>query len=145
VAGCSVVAAARLAHDERTFRTVAAHLDAETRCRLDGLLADDGSGAAFSRLRADPGRAGLESLLAEIGKLDIVCSLRLAPEILKRHHPELIKRFRRRAVTESVWALRLHPERIRLPLLVSYCVPREAEIIDVPWGAVAGDHAPHHG
>jgi hypothetical protein len=33
-------------------------------------------------------------------------------------------------VTESVWELRRHPERIRLPLLVSYCVPREAEIID---------------
>jgi hypothetical protein len=57
---------------------------------LDGLLADDGSGAAFSRLQADPGRAGLESLLAEIGKLDIVRSLRLPPDILKRHHPELI-------------------------------------------------------
>jgi TnpA family transposase len=125
-----VVAAARLAHDERTFRTVAAHLDAETRCRLDGLLADDGSGTAFTRLQADPGRVGLESLLAEIGKLDIVRSLRLPPDILKPHHPELIKRFRRRVATESVWELRRHPERIRLPLLVFYCVPREAEIID---------------
>jgi Domain of unknown function (DUF4158) len=86
-----LVTAARLAYDERTFRTVAAHLDAETRCRLDGLLADDGSGAAFSRLQADPGRVGLETLLAEIGKLDIVRSLRLPPDILKRHHPELIK------------------------------------------------------
>jgi hypothetical protein len=125
-----LVAAARLAHDERAFRAVAAHLDAETRCRLDGLLADDGSGAAFSRLQADPGRVGLESLLAEIDKLDIVRSLRLPPDILKPNHPALIKRFRRRVATEAVWELRRHPERIRLPLLVFYCVPREAEIID---------------
>jgi TnpA family transposase len=125
-----LVAAARLAHDEQSFRAVAAHLDPETRCRLDGLLADDGSGAAFSRLQADAGRVGLESLLAEIRKLDIVRSLRLPSDILKPHHPELIKRFRRRGATESVWELRRHPERIRLPLLVFYCVPREAEIID---------------
>jgi hypothetical protein len=76
---------------EWAFRAAAARLDAETRCRLDGLLADDGSGAAFSRLQADPGRVGLESLVAEIGKLDIVRSLRLPPDILKPHHPEFIR------------------------------------------------------
>lgn len=60
---------ARAAHDEQAFRAVADRLDAETRHRLGGLLADDGTGAAFTRLQADPGRVGLESLLAEIGKL----------------------------------------------------------------------------
>ena len=69
-------------------------------------------------------------LTATLGKLDIVRSLRLPPDILKPHHPELIQRFRRRVATESVWELRRHPERIRLPLLVFYCAPREAEIID---------------
>lgn len=113
-----LVASARAAHEERAFRMVAAHLDAETRRRLE------------ERLRADPGRVGLESLLAEIDKLDIVRSLRLPPDILKPHHPELIKRFRRRVATEAAWELRRHPERIRLPLLVFYCIPREAEIID---------------
>ena len=43
-------------------------LDPEVHQRLDGLLADDGTGAAFTRLAADPGRVGLESLLAEIDK-----------------------------------------------------------------------------
>jgi hypothetical protein len=125
-----LVASVRAAHEEQAFRMVAARLDAETRRRLEGLLADDGNGAAFSRLRADPGRVGLESLLAEIDKLDIVRSLQLPPAILKPHHPELIRRFRRRVATEAVWELRRHPERIRLPLLVFYCILREAEIID---------------
>jgi TnpA family transposase len=125
-----LVASARAAHEERALRTVAMHLDAEARRRLEKLLADDGNGAAFSRLRADPGRVGLESLLAEIDKLDIVRSLQLPPDILRPHHPELIRRFRRRVATEAVWELRRHPERIRLPLLVFYCVPREAQIID---------------
>ena len=125
-----LVASTRAAHDERAFRTVAERLDAETRHRLDALLADDGTGSGFSSLQADPGRVGLESLFAEIGKLEIVRALKLPPGILKQHHPELIKRFRRRVATEAVWELRRHPEHIRLPLLVFYCVPREGEIID---------------
>jgi len=125
-----LVASARAAHDERAFRMVAGRLDPEARRRLDALLADDGTGAAFSRLQADPGRVGLESLLGEIAKLEILRALRLSPDILKRHHPELIKRFRRRVATEAAWELRRHPDHIRLPLLVFYCVPRQAEIVD---------------
>jgi Domain of unknown function (DUF4158) len=125
-----LMASTRAAHDERAFRTVAERLDAETRHRPDALLADDGTGSGFSRLQADPGRVGLESLFAEIDKLEIVRALKLPPGILKQHHPELIKRFRRRVATEAVWELRRHPEHIRLPLLVFYCVPREGEIID---------------
>ena len=43
--------------------------------RLDALLADDGEGTAFARLAADPGRVGLESLLAEIAKLELLRGL----------------------------------------------------------------------
>lgn len=57
-----LVGSARAAHDERAFRMVAERLDAETRHRLDALLADDGTGAAFTRLQADPGRVGLGKL-----------------------------------------------------------------------------------
>jgi len=125
-----LLGSARAAHDDRTFRTVGERLDTETRRHLDALLADDGRGATFSRLQSDPGRVGLESLLTEIDKLEIVRALRLPADILKRHHPELIKRFRRRVATEAAWELRRHPDHIRLPLLVFYCVPREAEIVD---------------
>jgi hypothetical protein len=122
-----LLGSARAAHDDRTFRTVGERLDAETRRHLDALLTDDGRGATFSRLQSDPGRVGLESLLTEIGKLEIVRALRLPADILKQHHPELIKRFRRRVATEAAWELRRHPDYIRLPLVVFYCVPREAE------------------
>ena len=45
-------------------------------------------------------------------------------------HADLVKRFRRRAAVETAWELRRHPEGTRLPLLVFYCLPREAEIVD---------------
>src|SRR5271157_6453404 len=92
----------------------------------------EASEGLFSRLRlaADPGRVGLESLLAEIAKLERLRALGLPPDLLRGAHPEQIKRFRRRAAIETAWELRRHPERIRLPLLAFWCVPRQAEVID---------------
>src|SRR5215217_6675655 len=125
-----IVRSVRAVHDDRAFRAVVDRLDDGTRCRLDALLADDGSGAAFSRLQSDPGRIGLEGLLAEIGKLDLVRSLELPADILRPFPPALVKRLRRRAVTEAPWELRRHSETIRLALLVFACASREAEIVD---------------
>jgi hypothetical protein len=71
----------------------------------------------FASLAADPGRVGLESLLAEIGKLETLRSLALPSGLLRGVHLEQVKRFRRRAEIETAWELRRHPNRIRLPLL----------------------------
>ena len=70
------------AHDEGVLSAVLARLDAGMRVRLDALLADE----AFERVRADPGRVGLKSLLS--GELDgeaapvvlAAASAHLAPE-----------------------------------------------------------------
>ena len=70
---------------------------------------------------------GLESLMAELGKLDLVRALTLPAGVLDGMHPDLVQRFRRRAGAETAWELRRHPDRIRLPLLAFYCAPREAE------------------
>lgn len=125
-----IVRSARAAHDDEALRMVADRLDVETRRRLDDLLVDDGTGAAFTRLSADPGRVGLGSLLAEIAKLELVRALALPADLLGESHSALAKRFRRRAAVETAWELRRHPDRIRLPLLAFYCVPREGEIVD---------------
>ena len=79
---------------------------------------------------SDPGRVGLESLMTELGKLDLVRALALPAGVLDGLHPDLVQRFRRRAAVETAWELRRHPDRIRLPLLAFYCAPREAEVVD---------------
>ena len=125
-----ILRSARAAHDDAVLQRVADHLDAGMRERLDALLTDDGEGTAFAQLAADPGRIGLESLLAEIGKLERLRALALPPGLLRGLHPDLVRRFRRRAGVETAWELRRHPERIRLPLLAFWCAPREAEVVD---------------
>lgn len=125
-----LVRSLRAGHDDAMLAAVGDRLDDKSRLRLNALLADDGEGAAYTRLSADPGKPGLDSLLAEIAKLELFRGLELSAELLGGVHPDLVKRFRRRAAVENAWELRRHPDRIRLPLLVFYCVPREAEIID---------------
>ncbi|MBF0374933.1 MAG: Tn3 family transposase [Alphaproteobacteria bacterium] len=126
-----LIRSARQAHETHVFQTLARQLDPATRHRLDALLTEPEDGEpTFLHLRADPGRVGLESLLTEIEKLKRIRDLGLPAGILGSFHPDLVKRLRRRAATESPWELRRHPDGIRLPLLVFYCVPREAEIVD---------------
>ena len=125
-----IVRSARAAHDDAALERVASRLDPATCERLDGLLADEGGGAAFTRLSSDPGRVGLESLMRELAKLELVRALALPSGLLDGLHPDLVQRFRRRAAVETAWELRRHPDRIRLPLLVFYCAPREAEVVD---------------
>ena len=125
-----LIRSVRAGHDDAVLATIADRLDDEAKSRLNALLADDGEGAAYTRLSADPGKVGLDSLLAEIAKLELVRGLGLPKDLLAGVHPDLVKRFRRRASVESAWELRRHPGRIRIPLLGFYCVPREAEIVD---------------
>ena len=125
-----ILRSARAAHDDAVLQRVADRLDAGARERLDALLTDNGEGTALVQLAADPGRIGLESLLAEIGKLERLRALALPPGLLRGLHPDLVRRFRRRAGVETAWELRRHPDRIRLPLLAFWCAPREAEVVD---------------
>ena len=126
-----LVRGARHAYEERVFQRVLARLDEGMRRRLEELLGDGGDGCAFHRLRGDPGRIGLDSLLEEVEKLRVIRELGLPADIVNPFHADLVKRYRRRAATEGAWDLRhQHPDRIRLALVTFYCVRRAAEIVD---------------
>ena len=125
-----IMRSVRAAHDDAALGRVMDRLSSEACRRLDVLLVDEGGGAAFTRLAGDPGRVGLESLMTELGKLDLVRALALPAGVLEGLHPDLVQRFRRRAGVETAWELRRHPDRIRLPLLALYCAPREGEVVD---------------
>jgi hypothetical protein len=56
----------------------------------------------YVRLAADPGRVGLESLPAEIAKLEQLRAMALPSDLLRGLPPDQAKRFRRRAAGTSV-------------------------------------------
>lgn len=61
-----LIRSARAAHDDAVLGHISARLDQGMVASLDALLADDGTGAGYTRLSADPGKVGLESLLEVI-------------------------------------------------------------------------------
>ncbi|MET8167487.1 DUF4158 domain-containing protein [Streptomyces sp. NPDC005329] len=76
--------------EERFCTATVGRLSAATRSRLDDLIAEyagadaesaGGGGTFFTELKADPGALGLDSLLAEVNKLQRVLGLQLPPEL----------------------------------------------------------------
>jgi Domain of unknown function (DUF4158) len=83
-----IMRSAQAAYDDAALRRVAERLDIGMRERLGALLADDDDGTAYARLAADPGRVGLESLLAEIAKLEQLRTLALPSDLLRGIHTD---------------------------------------------------------
>ncbi|GHB70210.1 hypothetical protein GCM10010377_71150 [Streptomyces viridiviolaceus] len=74
-----------------------------TRSRLDDLIAEEadadeeragGGGTFFTELKADPDALGLDSLLAEVNKLQLVRGLRLPPELFADVSEKLVAAWR---------------------------------------------------
>lgn len=109
--------------------------------RLERLVADDagpipGVGAAgggrslLAELKADPGRLGLESLLAEIAKLERVRAIGLPDGVFADVADRRVAAWRARAAGEHPAWLRAHPRELRLTLLGALCWSRRSEITD---------------
>src|SRR5256714_3024294 len=72
-----IINSTRQNYDERLFQTVMERLDPQMRRNLDALLEESDEEAALLRLRSDPGRVGLESVLEEAKKLECLRALEL--------------------------------------------------------------------
>lgn len=84
----------------------------------------------MAELKADPGRLGLESLLAEIAKLERVRSLDLPVDLFADTPEPRVAAWRARAASEHPAWLRAHPREVRLTLLACLCWTRVGEIPD---------------
>ncbi|MFC9288896.1 DUF4158 domain-containing protein [Streptomyces sp. NPDC057052] len=117
-----------------------------TRSRLEDLVVgsggETGEGAAgagsvagggrshFAELKTDPGAPGLESLLAEVNKLQRVRWLELPADLFADVSEKLVDAWRARASKEYPAHLeRMTPAR-RLTLLATLCHVRQTEITD---------------
>lgn len=93
-------------------------------------LQRDDNSVAFSDLKADPGRVGLESLLSEIAKLQSIRQLALSPKLFESISPKVLEIYKLRVAAELPSQLRAHPEAIRYTLFAAFCYLRSQEITD---------------
>ncbi|MFF0451406.1 hypothetical protein ACFYT4_34445 [Streptomyces sp. NPDC004609] len=114
-------------------------LSAATRSRLDDLIAEDvgadaesagGGGTFFTKLKADPGALGPDSLLAEVNKLQRVRGLQLPSGLFADVSEKPVAAWPARAAKEYPSDLRAAAGPVRYTLLATLCHVRETEITD---------------
>jgi TnpA family transposase len=128
-----IIRSALKTYEDGFFAASSARIPTGCRCAMDALLQAPESGpeaTPFSELRADPGRASLESVLNEIAKLRRIVALGLPEDLFAGVSPRVLRKYRRRAASEQPRELRMHPEPIRYTLMAAFCWQRREEIID---------------
>lgn len=81
-------------------------------------------------LKEEVAAVSLQSLSAELSKLEILQHVGLPKELFTHLCTSIVERYRLRVETESLTELRRHPHPIRYTLLAAFCWSRLQEIID---------------
>ncbi|WP_339167699.1 Tn3 family transposase [Brevibacillus sp. FSL L8-0520] len=131
-------------YEENFFQTAYQKLPSSTLAKIDSLInsiayleiddeevsGEENGQLSFHELKADPGRAGLESVLKEINKLRTIRNLELPDDLFKDIPQKVLKKYRQRVATEDIRELRRHPAPIRYTLLSAFFWLRSMEISD---------------
>jgi TnpA family transposase len=84
----------------------------------------------WQNLKTNPGAVGLESVLHEIDKLRVLTQLALPADLFENISPKVVKLYRERAASETLYELRRHPEATRYTLTSAFCQQRTGEVTD---------------
>ncbi|MBV9544071.1 MAG: DUF4158 domain-containing protein [Chloroflexi bacterium] len=119
--------------EERWCAAVLERLDGATQRALDDLLmtggADDDTNAeatetrrsGLNQLKDDAGAISLDSVLAEIAKLERLRGLGLPTDVFRDVSLKVVERFRQRSAAEAPNELRAHAPALRATLVASLC------------------------
>ncbi|MGH8917320.1 MAG: DUF4158 domain-containing protein, partial [Actinomycetes bacterium] len=137
-----IIGAANRIADARFCEVTVSRLSAEVTAALWSVLGEndqgddpeegaEGQSSFFTELKADPGKLGLETLLAEITKLRRVRAIGLPVDLFADVAEKRIAWWRSRAVAEYPSTLRRdHPPLVSLTLLAVLCWCRLTEVTD---------------
>ncbi len=131
-----IVGTANRIADERFCATIVSRLSAEVAQSLWALIVEasddaDGESGFFTELKADPGKLGLETLLAEITKLQRIRAIALPADLFTDVAQQRIARWRQRCVGVFPSTLRRdHSPSVMLTLLAVLCWCRLTEVTD---------------
>ncbi len=122
-----VVASGCRHFDESFAAATAGRLGFAVRGQLEDLLARPN---VLAGLKADPGSLGLDTLLAEIGKLAMVRALGLTEAVFADASDRIAAAWRARAARMYPSDFEACPEPVRYTLLAALCWTRQAELVD---------------
>jgi len=126
-------------HENGFFKTISDGIPQAIKSMIDELLdasaVEDGETRknlplSFADLKADPGRASLETVMQETAKLRLIRKFDLPQELLNGIPNKPIKRYRQRVTSEDLNELRRHPVPVRYALMGIFLYVRSREITD---------------
>ena len=95
-----------------------------------GIIKKKREKSGFALIKDDPGRIGIESLISEIEKFDLIKKLICKEEIFKKLSQKVLKKYKQRISPHSAYDFKRHPEKIKYPLMSMFCFVRNAEVTD---------------
>ncbi|MBL9169908.1 MAG: DUF4158 domain-containing protein [Verrucomicrobiales bacterium] len=139
-----IVRAALHAYDDRFCGEIYDRLPSATRTRLDALLSpatvepkaaenddpDDHIPAVLMYVCSDPGEPSVNSLQAELAKLDLIRKLDLPANLFDHARPHEVVRYCQRVAVEAPYELRRHAEPFRLTALAAFAHLRGRSLTD---------------
>ena len=84
----------------------------------------------FSWLKGQAGSANLQNILQAIERINCLKQMPLCAKSMTNIPLKWLHKYHRRALTESNWELRRHPEHIRYPLMAAFCWQRQQDLTD---------------
>ena len=81
-------------------------------------------------LKAHAGSANLNSILQSISRINYLKKMAVSSSFMAKFPLKWLHKYHRRALTESNWELRRHPEDIRYSLMAAFCWQRQHDITD---------------
>lgn len=133
--GQRILSSALQGHETAFTQCIFGKLDRKALDRLDGLLKtqpseEEPEWTPWQALKADPGKAGVESVKATASRLRELKQVGLPPGLFKDMPPKLIERYAKRAAVEEPHELRRHGGPLRATLLAAYLHRRGEELTD---------------
>ncbi len=123
-------------HETRFCKSLFQSIGLATLDNLNSLLQvqfsveDEADWTKWQSLKADPGKAGLESVKDVVARLQTVRGIGLPSDLFKTVPPKLLERYAKRAAVEEPFELRRHTSHLRATLMAAFLHRRGEELTD---------------
>jgi len=125
-----IVGAARASFERMFCARTVDRLEPHRVEALERLIGEATETGLLAELKSDPGQLGLETLLREITKLNMVRALNIPPALFERVSARTVEAWRQRATRSYRSDLLASPQPVRVTLVAALCWSRRAEITD---------------